>query len=199
MSYAGGVSGNSIIVVGGEVDLGRTTAAVGRQSDDAVDVETKDAGRGDCRVEGELYDEETERWYSLPHIKSGLGPGRTHAATTSCRMLTFETEDGAVSDGSSNSTPSATAVGTLATGVSGDRAGLTLERAGGTVRRGGLVTSMTESTDQVRYGRKRLLLDSGLLNDAILRPHFRSTILGATPIPARHRVVENRTSCGVIP
>ena len=142
VSYAGGVSGSSIIIGGGEVDLESTT--------EAADVETNHDGRGKCRVEGELYDEETERWYSLPHIKSGLGPGRTHAATTSCRMLTFGTVDDAVADCSSNSTPSIAAVGTLALGASGDRAGLTLERAGARVRRGGLVTSMTESTDQVR-------------------------------------------------
>jgi hypothetical protein len=208
VSYAGGVSGGSIIIIGGEFDLGNTTAGTSaRQDDGEEDEETNEAGRriDNRRVEGELYDEETEQWFSLPHIRSGLGPGRTHAATTCCRMLNFAPVNRVLCGDSSNSIPSMPAEGSLATDESG---GLTFETAGAKLRRGGLVTSMTESTDQVRYSRNArkmlpagrlaavaLLLHCGLLNDAILAPLLRRiTISGATLIPARRNIVEFRTA-----
>jgi hypothetical protein len=80
----------------------------------------------DLRVEGELFDEETEQWFSLPHAQSALGPGRTHAATTSCRMLNVI--------GSSSRSPGSTSKG------GGGLAG---------ARGGGSIASMMESTDKV--------------------------------------------------
>ena len=158
VSYAGGVAGGSIIVVGGEVHLEKSRAEPG-QHDDEMDEENRGTERRnnlrDFRVEGELYDEETERWYSLPQAQSGLGPGRTHAATTSCRVLSFATIENTVPDGDLGSSQSTISTQRLSTAALADGAGSQLERAGAVVRKGGLVTSMTESIDRVRIDNTR--------------------------------------------
>ena len=159
VSYAGGVAGGSIIVVGGEVHLEKSTAGKSGQHDDEMDEENRGTERRsnlrEFRVEGELYDEETERWYSLPHAQSGLGPGRTHAATTSCRVLSFATTENTVPDGDLGSSQPTRSTERIATAALADGAGSELERAGAVVRKGGLVTSMTESIDRVRIDHTR--------------------------------------------
>lgn len=158
MSYAGVVTGGSIIVIGGEVALCRQTTETAHKN-----AQYNRVGRhsSNVRVEGELYDEETERWFSLPQVQSGLGPGRTHAATTFCRVLFFAQTDGGTSERHSNSSACMPATGLMTTVVAADGPASSSKRGG--------ATSMTETIEKVRCDCRAWRVSAGSLMPLYIR------------------------------